>query len=73
MSSLAARRKQRAYRKRLACGIAVLRVPIQHHELAEALIASGRLSIAETLDRRAVEHEVALLVEEWRRQWDGVC
>ena len=54
MSSLSARKKQH-YLRRQARGIAVLRMPVQHFELAEALIASGRMGIAETLDRLAGE------------------
>jgi len=73
MSSLTARRKQRNYRHRQAAGLAVLRVPVQHHALAEALIISGRMNAAETLNRLAVEHEIARLIEEWRSQWAAAC
>jgi hypothetical protein len=59
VSSLASRRKQRNYRKRQACGLAIVQVPVRQYELASALIASGRLTVSEALERRAVEHAVA--------------
>jgi len=73
MSSLAARKKQRNYRCRQRQGLAVLRIPVQHRELAEALISAGRLTPSETLNRLAVEHEIARLIEEWRSQWAAAC
>jgi hypothetical protein len=73
LSTPAARSKQRAYRRRLACGRAVLRVEVQEHELAEALIASGRLGPVETLSRAAIESAVAEIVCDWIRRWPIVC
>lgn len=62
-------RKVAAYRARQRLGLAVLRVPVLQHDLAEALIEAGRLSPGQTLERAAVEHEVAELVHEWARRW----
>ena len=73
MSTPASRKKQRAYRKRQACGVAVLRVPVHEHALAEALIASGRLGPIETLSRPAIEAAVADIVAEWTRRWPIIC
>jgi hypothetical protein len=62
-------RKQRNYRRRQANGVAVLRIAVKHHELVEALIASGRMNDAEALDRGRVERQVGRLLDEWRATW----
>jgi hypothetical protein len=68
-----ARRKQRAYRKRQACGVAVLRVEAPLYPLVEAMLVAGRLSPERALRRCEIEREVGQIVEEWRRQWAAVC
>jgi hypothetical protein len=70
--SAAARRKQRRYRKRLACGAAVLKIETPLYPLVAALIAAGRIDADRALKRCEIERELAVIVEEWRRQWDGV-
>jgi hypothetical protein len=44
--------KVRAYRQRQCLDLAGLRVTVPQYEIAEFLIALGRLSVAEALDRR---------------------
>lgn len=64
------REKQKAYRSRQAMGLVVLKIPVQHFELAQALIESGRLAPAQTLDRLTVQHEAAVILNEWHRRWN---
>lgn len=71
MSSLASRSKQRRYRKRLACGVAVLKIETPLYPLIEAMLAAGRLDCERASVRTEIEREVAGIVEEWRRQWEG--
>ena len=73
MSSLAARQKQRSYRKRRACGKAVLKVEAPLYPLISAMIASGRLSPEQALQRSEVERQAGMILEEWRKQWEGFC
>jgi len=73
VSTPAARSKQRAYRRRLACGKAVLRIEAPLYPLIDALLAAGRISEVEALDRHAVERQVGAIVEEWRRGWTTSC
>jgi hypothetical protein len=61
--------KVKAYRARQRAGLAVLRVTIPQYEVTEFLIASGRLSEAEALDRRRVENAVAEVVVELAARW----
>jgi len=61
--------KQKDYRQRQAKGVVVLRVPVHEYQLLDALIAAGRLSDAEALDRSAVERQLSLLVDEWLAAW----
>jgi hypothetical protein len=65
----AAAAKVRAYRQRQRLDLAVLRVTVPQYEIAELLIASGRLSVAEALDRRRVECAVAEAVVELAARW----
>ena len=39
------------------------------HPVMEALLASGRLSDAEGLDRARVEREIAEVLAEWAARW----
>lgn len=73
MSSPAARRKQRAYRRRLACGRAVLKIEAPLYPLIEALMTAGRLTPEQALSRCEVERQAAAILEEWRRQWAALC
>ena len=72
MSTPAARKKQRAYRRRLACGKAVLKIEAPLYPLIQAMIVSGRLNEVEALDRCEVERQVGAIVEEWRQRWAAV-
>jgi hypothetical protein len=63
------RKKQRDYRRRQACGLAVLRVPIELHPVLEGLVAANRLSPGECLERTRVEHAIGDLVMEWVSKW----
>jgi hypothetical protein len=73
LSSLGARQKQRSYRKRRACGVAVLKIEVPLYPLISTMIALGRLSTEQALNRAEVERQAGAILEEWRRQWDGVC
>lgn len=75
MSSLAARQcsrgaaKVRAYRQRQRAGLVMLRVPVPQYQVVEYLIATGRLTVGEALDRRQVEHAVAEVVVDLAARW----
>ena len=70
---LAARRKQRSYRKRRANGVAVLKIEAPLYLLIEAMLTAGRLSPEQALQRSEVEREAGAILEEWRRHWEGLC
>jgi hypothetical protein len=67
VSSAAARKK--AYRARQRNGRICLKVEACEHELAAALIASGRLREAAAMDRGAVEKAVNGIVNQWVDSW----
>src|SRR5262245_57676234 len=48
--------RKRAYRRRLRDGLVVLRLEIREADLAEALLAAGRLDNAAALARGELEH-----------------
>jgi hypothetical protein len=73
LSSLQARAKQKTYRKRRACGVAVLKVEVPLYPLISAMITAGRISPERALQRGDVERQAGAILEEWRRQWEGVC
>lgn len=60
--------RQRLYRKRQRDRLAVYRVPAGD-DLLLALLASGRLTESQALDRQRVEQEVAAVLAEWARLW----
>lgn len=68
MTSLSARRKRR-FRERQKAGAVVLRIEICEHQLAEALIVSGRLSDAEAMHRAELERAAAAILEQWAHSW----
>ena len=49
--------------------LAVLKVPVPAYDIVQALIESGRLTVAEALDRQRVEHAIAEVVVEWAVPW----
>lgn len=61
-------KKQQNYRQRQRAGIAILKVPVDHLTLADAMIASGRLSASEALQRNATEGATAALLDQWARE-----
>lgn len=61
--------RQRTWRQRRATGLTVLQTPVPHYQVVEALIAAGRLSIADALDKRRVEHAAAEVLVEWAKDW----
>ena len=67
MASSAAR-KQREYRQRRRNGLAAYRV-LASDKVVLALLEAGRLSEAEAQDRRAVERELATVLNEWSARW----
>jgi hypothetical protein len=72
VSSLAAR-KQRNYRKRRSCGVAVLRIELPLYPLTSALLTAGRLTPEQALNRGEIERQAGMILEEWRKQWEGLC
>jgi hypothetical protein len=61
--------RQRAYRRRQNDGEAVLPVRTAYNRLCEALIASGRLSEAEALEREAVTAAAAAVLDDFIDRW----
>jgi hypothetical protein len=61
--------KVKLYRQRRRMGVVVLRVVIPENAIAEYLIETGRLSAAETTDRRRVERAVAEILIELADRW----
>jgi hypothetical protein len=66
-SSPAVRARKRRVRRRQ--GVAVLRVETHEHRLIEALLAAGRLTEVEALQRPLLERELGKLVEDWTARW----
>jgi hypothetical protein len=61
--------KKRRYRRRLRDGLVVLRVEVAECELAEAMIAAGRLSPGAAVDRSELEAAAAAVLTEWAARW----
>jgi hypothetical protein len=61
--------RSRRTRARAKAGRAVYAVEAVEHELAEALIRSGRLTEVQVLDRGTVQRELALLIADWAARW----
>jgi hypothetical protein len=66
-SSAAAR--ARRHRTREKRGEVVLRLPVVEHQVAEALLAFGRLDERAALDRGRVERALAAVLEQWAVRW----
>jgi hypothetical protein len=64
-----ASRRQRHYRQRRAVGVTVLRVMVPRYDFVESLIESGRLTVAEALDRRLVERAAGEILESVTKRW----
>jgi hypothetical protein len=62
-------RRQQSWRKRQRQGQIVLPISVPEEEVAEALIATRRLTEPEALDRKKLARAVAEIVTEWVRQW----
>jgi hypothetical protein len=79
MSAVAARRatgapqpaavRARRKRARRRQGLAIFYVEANEARMVEALLAAGRLTEAEALERPAVERELAKLLDDWARRW----
>src|SRR5262249_53952984 len=61
--------RQRKTRARRRQGMVSLRLDVHEHRLCGALIASGRLTEAQALERPQIERELAKLVDDWIRRW----
>jgi len=61
--------KKRAYRRRLRGGLIVLKVEICECELAEALLAAGRLDPVRALQRAELERAAEGVLREWCDRW----
>jgi hypothetical protein len=66
-SSAAARARRSRWRRRN--GLVPRRIDVDEHALAEALIASGRLTEGEALQPDLVERELAALVADFISRW----
>jgi hypothetical protein len=64
-----ANRRKRVFRERQKHGCIVLRVQVNEHELAAAMLTAGHLTEAEALCRTALEHGAATVLSEWAEQW----
>jgi hypothetical protein len=65
--------KVRAYRQRQRAGLAVLKVPVQHYDLVQALIEAERLSVDAALDRHRVERAAAEVLNDFAKAWLKNC
>jgi len=63
--------KVRRYRARQRAGLAVLKVTVPEFAIVEFLIESGRLTVAEAIDRRRVEHAAAEVLAELAARWSA--
>jgi hypothetical protein len=61
--------RQRERRRRDARGLRVFHIEANEHDLAEAMIANGRLTPEQALRRSLVEGELAKLVTDWIARW----
>jgi hypothetical protein len=69
LARTAAAIKKRRYRRRLRDGLVVLRLEVRECELAEALLAAGRLDAAAALRRRELERASEGMLVEWCARW----
>ena len=79
MSSAAARRatsepqpaavRARRKRARRRQGLAIFYIEANEARMIEALLAAGRLTEAEALERPSVERELAQVLVDWARRW----
>ena len=65
-SPAARQRRRRARQKR---GLVCVRLEIEHDEVVEALIRSGRLTEDAALRLPLVERALAAVLAEWARRW----
>ena len=61
--------RQRRYRRRQRCGEMVVTLTLPEHAVAAALLATGRLTPAQALDRSQVGRAIGDMVSEWAREW----
>jgi len=64
-----ATRRQREWRRRQACGIRLLTVPVAEYPLANAAIEAGLLSVAEAINPAALARAASDVLAEWSRRW----
>jgi hypothetical protein len=67
MSTTAAR--QKVFRARQTLGLAILPLEVDFDAVCAALIASGRLSEREALDRELVTAAVGEVLADWVARW----
>lgn len=60
---------QRRYRRRRRKGIAVVGLPLHYYALVEALLAAGRISDSDAVDKGKVEAAAANVLSEWAAKW----
>jgi hypothetical protein len=61
--------RQRAYRARQRSGHVVLKIKVNEHEVAEALLLTDKLSPEKALDRAQVGQALSKMITEWSRAW----
>ncbi|HMF28579.1 MAG TPA: hypothetical protein VKE42_07390 [Candidatus Cybelea sp.] len=64
-----ARVRQARWRARQPDGLSYYRFPLARDRLAEAMIASGRLSEDASRRRSEIERELRAVVEQWMDRW----
>ena len=64
-----ATRRQREWRRRQACGIKLLTVPVREYDMANAMIEAGLLTVGEALDSAALGRAASDVLSEWTRRW----
>jgi hypothetical protein len=70
---LARRERSRRARQRAREGLAVFALEANRDDVLLALIESGKLTEAETADRRCVNAALAKMLAEWAAHWrDGL-
>lgn len=63
--------KKRRWRARQRNGVVVLPIEVNEHDVAAAMIESGRLDERQALDRAELKRAAEILVREWAQRWRG--
>ena len=61
--------RKRRSRMREQAGLTVYSITVNENATADALIAAGKLTAEQALDRKKVEQALGALVEQWSARW----